>query len=82
MRICVRELYGLSDHFAGIDNLIEPSNIVYNIPTPGIDKAVEKLKGLLNVVVNPKENVKIRAREMRIKRNRIIDEAVETAVST
>ena len=78
----LRELYGLTDHFVGIDNFIEPSNIVYNIPTPDIDRAVEKLKSLIHVNVNPKENVKNRAREMRIKRTRIIDEAIETAVST
>ena len=71
-----------TDHIAGFDNFIEPSNIVYNIPTPGIDKAIENLKSLIRVVVKPNENVEIRAREMRIKRTRMLDEAVETAVST
>ena len=55
---------------------------MYNVPTPGIDRAIEQLKSLLHVVVSPNENVEIRAREMRIKRTRILDEAVETAVST
>ena len=55
---------------------------MYNVPTPGIDRAIEQLKGLLHVVVSPNENVEIRAREMRIKRTRVLDEAVETAVST
>ena len=75
-------LYGLTDHVAGFDNFIEPSNIVYNIPTPGIDRAIEILKSLLHVTVDPNENVKIQAQEMRIKRTRNLDEAVETAVST
>jgi hypothetical protein len=70
-------------HNTGFNNFVEPSNIVYDIPTPGIDSAVDKLKSLLCIVINPKEeNVKIRAREMRIKRVRVIDEAVEIAVST
>ena len=78
---CFRELNDLTDHIAGFDNFIEPSNIVYNIPTPGVDRAVENLKKLLHVIVNLNENVEIRAREMRIKRARVLDEAVETAVS-
>lgn len=69
-------------HNTGFNNFVEPSNIVYDIPTPGIDSAVDKLKSLLSIAANPKEeNVKIRAREMRIKRARILDEAVEIAVS-
>ena len=76
-------LYNLIDHVAGFNNFVEPSNIVYDIPTPGIDGAIEKLKTLVRVVINPKEeNIKIRAREMRVKRVRTLDEAVETAVST
>ena len=79
---CFCELYkGLTDHIAGFDNFTEPSDIVYNVPTPGIDRAIEKLKSLLHISVDPNENVEIRAREMRIKRTRILDEAVETAVS-
>ncbi|KAF8807238.1 hypothetical protein BYT27DRAFT_7232792 [Phlegmacium glaucopus] len=62
------------------NNLVEPCNLIYDIPTPGIDRAIDKMKSLLSVVVNPKEeNIKIRAREMRIKRVRILDEAVEIA---
>lgn len=60
----------------------EPSNIIYDIPTPGIDKVTDKLKSLLRLVVDSKEeDVTIRAREMRIKRVRTLDEAVQTAVS-
>lgn len=74
--------YSSVDHIAGLNNFVEPCNIVFNIPTPGIDRAIDKLKSSLRIVVSPKEdNVTTRAREMRIKRVRISDEAMEIAVS-
>jgi hypothetical protein len=79
--VCIS--YSSIDHIAGFNNFVEPSNTIYDIPTPNVDAVVDKLKSLLHVVVNPKEeNVEIRAREMRMKRVRIIDETVEIAVST
>lgn len=79
----IHVLYSFIDYTAGFNNFVEPSNIVYGIPTPSIDRAIDRLKSLLHVVLSPKEeNVKVRAREMHLKRVCIIDEAVETAVST
>ena len=74
--------YSLADHITGLSNFVEPSNAIYDIPTPDIDRAIDKLKKLLRAVVDPKEeDIKIRAQEMRIKRARILDEAVEIGVS-
>ena len=59
---------------------MEPNNIVYSIPMPAVDAAIEQLKSLLQI--GP-EDVAIvyRTREKRIERTNAINSAVDLAVS-
>ncbi len=58
---------------------MEPNNIVYNLEMPFVDQAVVQLQGLLKF--DPKEHlVTRRAREKRIHRIGLLNDAVREAV--
>ena len=64
----------------GLNNFVEPNNIVYNLEMPFVDHAVVQLRGLLKF--DPKEHlVTRRAREKRIHRLGLLNDAVREAVS-
>jgi len=68
-----------AETFPGLNNFIEPNNILYDVPMPSVDEAVGELKPLLRV--GPKEAVIVhRAREKRVDRTEAVNEAAELAV--
>lgn len=65
----------------GLNNFVEPNNIVYNLEMPSVDQAVVQLQGLLRF--DPKEHlITRRAREKRIHRLGLLNDAVREAVSS
>lgn len=68
-----------AETFSGLNNFVEPNNVVYDIPMRAVDEVVRELKSLLRV--GPKEIAIVhRAREKRIDRTEVVNEAAELAV--
>lgn len=63
----------------GLNNLVEPNTIFFDVLTPAVDKAVAGLKSLLDI--NPEESViTLRTHEQRIERFKVFDQAAQTSV--
>ena len=68
-----------AETFPGLNNFVEPNNILYDVPMRSVDEAIRELKSLLRV--GPKEAAIVhRAREKRIDRTGAVNAAAELAV--
>lgn len=65
---------------AGLNNFVEPNNIIFGITMPGVDTAVERLKSPLPIGTNEADIVQ-RTREKRIERIDALNSTVDSGVS-
>lgn len=69
-----------TDFIQDLDNLTEPCFLVYDVPTPSLEKALSHLR--LSLKVDSKEDsLVLRCREKRLERVRTMNEVIKNCVS-